>query len=96
MCGKSTNRANAKHHIVNHLVCDAPAWDARFQDAMSQIRTPTLRPTPDLLVSLMQLPDSRYRRSGYWVVVLSPRRANLLFPRKCAWSWVEYYLGTNG
>src|SRR2546426_12702382 len=32
-CGYSTTRANAKHHIVNHLVCDAFVWDARFQDA---------------------------------------------------------------
>src|SRR6266851_1978267 len=34
-CGESTTRANAKHHIVivNHLVCDAFVWDARFQDA---------------------------------------------------------------
>jgi len=29
----SITRANAKHHIVNHLVCDVFVWDARFQDA---------------------------------------------------------------
>ena len=32
-CGYCTTRANAKHHIVNHLAFDAFVWGARFQDA---------------------------------------------------------------
>src|SRR6202171_3534470 len=42
-CGKSTTSANAKRDIVNHLVRNVFVRDARFQDAMSQIRTPNAR-----------------------------------------------------
>ena len=38
----STIGANPKDHIVRHLIDYASVRDARFQDAMSQIRTLTL------------------------------------------------------
>ncbi len=42
VCRKSTTRAIAKQHIVNHLALNACVWDARFQDghvANSDTRT---------------------------------------------------------
>jgi hypothetical protein len=56
---ESTIGANAKHHIVNHLVRDAVVWDVRFQDghvANSDTKTQPWHSDRIVLVQFRGLP----------------------------------------
>jgi hypothetical protein len=70
---ESTIGANAKHHIVNHLVRDAVVWDVRFQDghvANSDTKTQPWHSDRIVLIQFRGLSATRKLwQKSRWVLV---------------------------